>query len=500
MHLMFLWMVLIWVPVFAEPILTNEELCYLPATELIRLFRAKVLSPVDVLKAQIERIESDDHVFNAVTFKHYQEALTQAKESESRYRNGNPRSLEGLTCALKDDVEVKGWHMTMGSLIRKNVLKSEKDSALTTLLRDAGVIMHIQTNVPEFYCNLVTWNWLFGITRNPWHTSYTPGGSSGGSAAALAAGFSTLATGSDMGGSIRFPAAMTALYGFKPPYGRVASSLTQYESLGPLARNFEDLNLFQNAISGPSPQMISAIHPKLIYQDKYEDIRGWRIAYDPMDKWGIPIDKTVKKAMKQAIKNLQALGAIVEEVDLGFRARDFETYARGLFSTSIGHFCFHEAEKNSNLITPYMKRLVNDYAKTGSSQHIFIAENWIESQSTQIQKKIFSKGFKAIIMPSMCTPYIVADMGTTPKNTIVTINGKPHTAENWTYAFTWPWNMLGQYPVINVPVELTPEGIPVGMQIIGNTYDDLTIFQVASNWSKVVSTFYQSNGIKRNRE
>jgi amidase len=141
-----------------------------------------MLSPVDVLKAQIARIESHDHVFNAVTCKYYQEALAQAKESERRYRNGNPRLLEGLTCVLKDEVEVKGWRMTMGSLIRKNILKSAKDSALTTLLRDAGIIMHIQTNVPEYYCNLVTWNWLFGISRNPWNLAYTPGGSSGGSA------------------------------------------------------------------------------------------------------------------------------------------------------------------------------------------------------------------------------------------------------------------------------------------------------------------------------
>ncbi len=485
---------------FAQSKLTNEELCYLPAIELIRLYRAKEMSPVDVLKAQIERIESQDHVFNSVTFKHYAEALAQAKESERRYRNGNPRPLEGITCALKDDVEVKGWRMTMGSLIRKNVTQSKKDSALTTLLREAGVVMHVQTNVPEYYCNLVTWNWLFGISRNPWNPIYTPGGSSGGSAAALAAGFSTLATGSDMGGSIRFPAAMTALYGFKPPYGRVPTSLTQYESLGPLARNFDDLNLFQKAISGPSPHMISSIRPKLIYHDKYGDITGWRIAYDPMDKWGIPIDKTVKKAMRQAIKNLEALGAIVEEVDLGFRAHDFETYARGIFSTSLGHFCFNEAEKNINLITPYMKTLVNNYAKTGSSQHISTAEDWIEFQSAKIQQKVFLKGFKAIIMPTMCTPYIVADMGSTPENTIVTINDKPHLAATWVYAFTWPWNMLGQYPVINVPVDVTPENIPIGMQIIGNTYDDLAIFQVASNWSKVAPAFYQSNGVKGNRE
>ncbi len=470
---------------------SKSELCYLSAPELIQLFQSQTISPVDLLKAQIERIEALNLNSLAITEKHYEEALAQALESEARYKNGNPRSLEGITCAIKDDLQVKGWRCTMGSLILANALASIEDSPLITKLRDAGLVMHVQTNVPEFFCNLVTWNKLWGVCRNPWNTTYTPGGSSGGGAAALALGFTTLAMGSDMGGSIRFPAAMTGLYGFKPPYGRVATSLTQYESSGPLARTFEDLNVFQNALAGPSPKMISSLKPKLEYPLNYGDIKGWRIAYDPMDQWGVPVDETVKAAMKDVVEKLKQLGAEVIEVDLGFRSDQFDIYALGLLSTSMGPICFALPQKNPDLITPYIDQLVKKYAPELSPKHLVVAEELIYKYSNEIQEKIFTQGFKAIIMPTMCTPYVVADLGNSPDNNFLTINGKLYDVPNWCYSFTWPWNLLGQYPVVNVPIGKTKENIPLGMQIISDTYDDLAAFQIASQWSNVDPKFYK---------
>ncbi len=472
--------------------LTSEELCYLPASTLIGLFKAKKISPVDMLNAQIERINKFNPELNAITATHYEEAMIQAKESEKRYEAGNPRALEGITCAIKDEVDVAGWRTTMGSLILKDAPLAKKDAPLTKLLRDAGVVMHVQTNVPEYYCNLVTWNRLFGICRNPWNLEYTPGGSSGGAAASLAAGFTTLATGSDMGGSIRFPAAMTGLYGFKPPYGRVATSLVQYESEGPMSRTFEDLNLFQNAITGPTPEMMSALKPKLEYPMKYESIKGLRIAYDPMSAWGVPIDETVKESMEKTVATLRSLGVTVTEVDLGFRAADFEIYALGIFSTSIGPFCFNGPSQNPSLITPYMMHLLQNYKDKISPQHIANAEDWIQLHNEEIQRKVFLSGFDAIIMPTMCSPYVKADMGTTPENTVITINGKSYSAATWNYSFTWPWNMLGHYPVVNVPIDVTKENIPVGMQIIGNIQDDLSAFRIASAWSQSSSAFFHA--------
>ena len=475
---------------------SSEELCFMSATELLGLFKTQEISPVDVLKAQIQRIEKYDPKIKAVSEKHFEEAMAQAKESEARYQQGNPRPLEGLTCAMKDDIDVKGWRSTMGSLILQDAPLADEDSALTTILKEAGLVMHMQTNVPEFYCNLVTWNFLYGVCRNPWNMAYTPGGSSGGSAAALSSGFTTLAIGSDMGGSIRFPAAMTGLYGFKPPYGRVSTSLIQYESMGPLARSFEDLNLFQNVMSGPSPTMISALRPKLEYPEKYGDIKGWRIAYDPMDHWGLPIDDTVIKSMQQAVDILRSLGAEVEQVDLGFKAEDFEIYVLGLFSSSIGPYCFSGPVEYPDLITPYMAHIVEKYADKISPIYLAQAESWIYAHSNEVQSKVFTRGFKAVIMPTMCTPYVAADLGSSPDNSFLVINGKEHLATSWAYSFTWPWNMLGQYPVVNVPIGKTPENIPLGMQIIGNIYDDLAAFQIASAWSKAVPKLHHEHNLR----
>ena len=152
-------------------------------------------------------------------------------------------------------------------------------------LAEAGAVVSIQTTVPEMMFHAATWSYLWGITRNPWNLHETPGGSSGGSAAALAAGFCTLATGSDMGGSIRIPASLCGLYGFKPPFGRVAPAPDSYDLVaaaeGPLARGFTDMALVQDVIAGPHPRSFVALRPKLDYPLTYPGIEGWVLAYDP---------------------------------------------------------------------------------------------------------------------------------------------------------------------------------------------------------------------------
>lgn len=462
---------------------TKSELCFMPVRELLQLYSALDVSPVDVLKAQIERIEEFNPQVKAISAKHYAEAFAQARESEKRYREGNPRPLEGITCAIKEDAFTKNWESTKGTLVPDHIC-IDKDIPFVASLRDAGVVMHVQTIVPEYFCNLVTWNKLQGVCRNPWNLEYTPGGSSGGSAAALAAGFTTLATGSDMGGSIRVPAAMTGLYGFKPPYGRVATCQEQFVSYGPLARTFDDLVVFQNVITGPCEGMMSTIKPKLEYPQDYESIRGWKIAYDPMDNWGIPIDKTVKEAMEKTVEILRSMGAEVVEVDLGFRASDFDTYALGIFSTSMGAYTFRYTEHYPELITPYIAQFIKKYASKTSPQCLLDMEDYISEHHLKVQQLVFSKEFNAIIMPTLCTPYIAADMGRTLDNMNVKINGQSYSGVTWDYAFTWIWNMLGHYPVMNVPIGSTEEGIPMGMQVIADTLDDLTAFQFASQWSK----------------
>ena len=167
----------------------SNELIYLPATEILRLYREKKLSPVETLQANIAQIEAHDELVNCIAYEHYEEAMQAAKESETRYMHGSARPLEGLTCAVKDDYQVKGWRHHWGTLLMKDVEPAEEDLPVIEMLRETGLVMHIQTTAPEFFIAGVTWSHLWGVTRNPWNIQYTPGGSSGGSGAALAAGF-----------------------------------------------------------------------------------------------------------------------------------------------------------------------------------------------------------------------------------------------------------------------------------------------------------------------
>ena len=186
--------------------MSDLELCYLPATEAIERFKAKTLSPVELLEALIKRSEEVDPVINAFTYRHFDEAMANAKKAEAKYASGKrTRALEGLPIGIKDENFIKGKPTSSGSLIMKDFVADTTSVGNERILR-AGGIVHARTATPEFSSAGYTHSRLWGVTRNPWNPEFTPGGSSGGSAASLAAGTSAIATGSDIGGSIRIPA------------------------------------------------------------------------------------------------------------------------------------------------------------------------------------------------------------------------------------------------------------------------------------------------------
>lgn len=341
-------------PALASPP-QKEGLAYLTAVEQIKYYKEGALSPLDVLKAQIERIkkyngplnvggqEIKDYMkfngkVNAVTYEHFESAIQAAQESEQRYKAGSARALEGVTVAVKDENDVQGWRVTMGSVMLKDAPAAGENAAIIDMLLSEGAILHIQTTVPELYIHTQTWSRLWGVTRNPWNLYYAAGGSSGGSGAALAAGFTTLATGSDMGGSIRIPASLCGLYGFKAPFGRVPTSETTFETLGPLARTFDDMALMQNVIAGPHPKVHASLRPRLDYPQTYQSLKGVKIALDYFGDWMKEgIDPAVRDSLAQAAEVLREQGAVVDEVKLGWKYADqFQTYMNGLASTGIG--------------------------------------------------------------------------------------------------------------------------------------------------------------------
>ncbi|MBU0517253.1 MAG: amidase, partial [Proteobacteria bacterium] len=341
-----------------------------------------------------------------------------------------------------------------------------------------------------FFIAGVTWSHLWGVTRNPWNTQITPGGSSGGSATALAAGFTTLALGSDMGGSIRIPAAMCGLFGFKPPFGRVPTSEVSYESFGPLGRTFADMNLLQNYMSGPHPLAHSSLRPKLDYPETYGAVKGWKVAVDVLSEYGEEVDESVLKSMQEAIEKLKELGCEVEIMDLGFRHADFETMIAGLMSTEMGLLALMAAE-NPDALTPYVKDFLETYGDKMGPQYAVEAEELLLKYNRQVQEKVFMKGYQAIVMPTVLTPYVAADWFSSPEKAVVTVNDK-EVESRMGFFTTWMWNLLGRNPVVNVPNGITPENIPLGMQIVSNTFEDLVAFQLANAWSEVAPGFYHS--------
>jgi len=466
----------------------DNKLTYITATEALKLFRAKKLSPVELLKAHIQRFETLNPSVNCAAYTHFEEAIQQAKESEQRYMGGNPRLLDGIPCAIKDDADVKGWRHHWGSLLLKDKKPAEFDYPVVDMLREAGAVMHIQTTAPEFFLAGVTWSHLWGVTRNPWNMDYTPGGSSGGSAAALAAGLTTLALGSDMGGSIRIPAAMCGLYGCKPPFGRVPTSEVAYETFGPLARTFDDMNLMQQVIAGPHPLMHASLKPKLDYPESYKSVQGWKVAVDPLSAYNSEVDETVIRSMDNAVACLQEIGCEVEILDLGFRHDDFEITIGGLMSTEMGMLAVMAAE-NPEALTPYVKDFLSTYGDKMGPQYAGEAAELLIRYHLQAQERVFAKGFQAIVMPTMLTPYVKADWFSSQENATVGINRK-QVESRMGFFTTWMWNLLGRYPVVNVPNGITKENIPLGMQIIANTFDDLAAFQLAYAYARVAPEFY----------
>jgi amidase len=456
---------------------SDDQLCYASVEDLMAMFRAGKASPVDLLKAQIKRVEALNSKINCITYEHFDQALKEAQQSEARYRRGDARPLEGITVAIKDEFNRPGWRTTQGSLIFKDSPPATENSALIDSLEAAGALMPFQTTVPELYLFLGASTRAWGTTHNPWNLKYSPGGSSAGSAAALAAGFATLALGSDMGGSIRIPASQCGLYGFRPPFGRVASGETPFSTSGPLARRFDDLAHFQNAIVGPSEKVMAAIRPRLDYPYHYPGLSGWHIAVD----WGTGIADvipSVKDAMLKGLKTLRDAGCVVDEVDCGFSKDQKFVFLRGLMSSSIGTL-LETANSHRDLLSPYMAEMLDQVGAVGPRQ-ADEADELLERLHRQVQQRVFGKGYRVLLMPTMSTPLVGADMFKSKED-----NVEPWAGTGLGFAMTWHWNLLSRYPVVDVPLGVVEDRMPSGMQVIGQTFTDLDTFQFAFNWSRL---------------
>ncbi|MDJ0608429.1 MAG: amidase [Kiloniellales bacterium] len=471
--------------------MTDLELCYLPATEAIARFKARSLSPVELMRAVIGRAEAVEPEINALTYTFFEQALEQARKAEARYMktDGRTRALEGLPVAVKDESTIKGQPTSNGSLILQDQV-ADKTSFLNERVLRAGAIVHARTATPEFSCAGYTHSRLWGVTRNPWNPAFTPGGSSGGSSAALASGTAALATGSDIGGSIRIPASTCGLAGFKPPYGRNPEdppfNLDFYCHTGPLARNVGDIVLIQNVMCGPHPQDIATLRPKLRLPATAKPIDGWKIAAS-MDLGFYEVDRDVRRNTEAALEVFRGLGATVEQVELPWTQKMLEAglrYLEHLFGASISTYLEEHGEK----LTSYARAFAEKGRDSKSTD--FLRSLEVAGEMYETFGPIMAK-HDLFICPTTALPAVKADFD--QSRDTVEINGKAvNPMLGW--VMTSPFNTLSRCPVLTLPSGRAGNGVPTGIQLVGKTYRDVDVIRAGLAYEAAAAPWYRDQG------
>ena len=346
------------------------------------------------------------------------------------------------------------------------------DAPAVARLREAGCVFMGLTTTPEFGWKGVTDSPLTGITRNPWNPVLTPGGSSGGSAAALTAGYAPLALGTDGGGSIRIPAGFTGTFGLKPSFGRVpAYPLSPFGTVahvGPMSRNVADAAMMLNCISQPDARdWFSLPYDDVDYAHKLgRKLKGLRVAYSPRLGY-VDVDPEVAALVKQAVSVLEKLGAAVTEIDPGFG--DPAPIFRTLWWSGARALIADMSAENKALLDPALADVV-EQAASMSVRDIMEANMARGRLGSQMRQ--FMEDYDVLVTPTL--PITAFQAGKLQPDD-PDVRGK---WVNWT-PFTYPFN-LTQQPAASVPCGLTMAGLPVGLQVVGRMFDDRTVLRVCA--------------------
>jgi Asp-tRNA(Asn)/Glu-tRNA(Gln) amidotransferase A subunit family amidase len=344
---------------------------------------------------------------------------------------------------------------------------------------DAGAIVHARTTAPEFSCAFYTHSRIHGVTRNPWNPEFGVGGSSGGAGAALASGTTTIASGTDIGGSIRVPASFNGVVGFKPPFGRVPQAPPfnhdTYCHCGPLARTVADTALYENALAGPSPDDIVSLRPKYVLPTELDrDLTGMRIAVTA-DFGTFPVDPEIRDNTIAAAEALREAGAQVDVVDLVLEQDKVMRATAIHFHLGFGAYIGAEAAAHPDLVTDY----VAAFAATLAAQ----AEGGSLMEKHMLESELYApvgtllETYDALVCPTLGTRGFVA--GESYVGAGITVDGR-ELEDTFRASLTPVFNIMSRCPVLNVPSGFAENGVPTGLQIAGRTYDDLTPFRVGA--------------------
>ncbi|GAA1495303.1 amidase [Paeniglutamicibacter kerguelensis] len=452
------------------------ELHHLTATKARELFNAKELSPVELLDAVVARTAAVEPSINALTEEMLEVAYDAARASQERFAKPGTqlRALEGIPLLLKEEQPIAGYTSEEGSLLEKGNI-ADVTHPIVERIFAAGAVVHGRTTTPEFCCAGYTHSRLWGVTRNPWNLEMTPGGSSGGSGAALAAGETILATGSDIGGSIRIPASFNGLVGFKPPFGRVPGmapfNQDTYCADGPMGRSVADVAMLQNVIAGPHYADQASLRPAYVLDTpKAAAAAGMRVALC-VNLGDYAIDPAVEANTRAAAEALRNAGVIVDEVTLPWTRKQLVETALAHFGGIMGAFISEISGEHQELLMPYTR----DFAKRAASGGSFAGGLISETELYEPLGKLL-ESYDALLCPTNAAQGLVADFP--DPEALIEIDGQQVP---WLEsALTLPFNVIGRVPVLAVPSGIAPNGVPTGVQIVGRTYDDATVFTLGA--------------------
>jgi amidase len=451
-----------------------NNICELSAVELARLIRAKDLSASEVVAAHLAHIERVNPTVNAIVTLVADHAMERARLADDEFARGRSVGpLHGLPIAHKDLQPTKGIRTTFGSPIYKDFVPAE-DSLVVERLREAGAIAIGKTNTPEFGAGSQTFNPVFGSTLNPYDRSKTCGGSSGGAAVALATGMLPIADGTDMGGSLRNPASFCNVVGLRPSPGRVPTwpSATAWSTLsvdGPMARNVADVALMLSAIAGPDPRSPISFDERgsRFAAPLDRDFKSVRIAWWK-DLGGVPVDRRVREVVDGQRGVFESLGCSVDEAEPDFVDFDavFKTVRAFAFLTGVAPRVAGHRDQVKETILWEIER---------GERLTPVEIAWAETKRSELYHRMrrFLEHYDFFVLPVAQVPPFDVD---TPY--ITEIDGvKMETYIDWMKSCYYI-SILGN-PAISVPCGFTPEGLPVGLQIVGRHRDDWGLLQMA---------------------
>jgi amidase len=449
-------------------------ICQLPATELARRIRAKEFSARDVVAAHLDRIERTNPSVNAIVTLDAERAMSQARLADDLLASGAAIGpLHGLPIAHKDLQITKGIRTTFGSPIYADFVPAE-DSLLVERIRRAGAILIGKTNTPEFGAGSQTFNPVFGATRNPYDTTKTCGGSSGGAAVALACGMLPLADGSDMGGSLRNPASFCGVVGLRPSPGRVPIwparlSWSPLSVDGPMARNVADAALLLSAIAGPDPRSPIALgEPGERFAGRLDrGVAGVRVAWWK-DLGGVPFDPIVARVVNDRRAVFESLGCVVEDAEPDFAGADeaFRTMRAVAFAAAhLDHAASNRARLKDTIVWEL------DRASRLTADDIGRAE--LLRTDLYHRMRSFFERYEFFVLPTVQVPPFDVEQ---PYPTEIA-GVRMDTYIDWMKSCYYI-SVAGN-PAISVPCGFTPDGLPVGLQIVARHQDDWGLLQMA---------------------